>query len=140
MIHLEVAVAVPIQQTLTYCLPKTESQAEFSDEDRVRYTGRRALVALGNRMVTGYVINVVAAGPEKPEFTIRPVVRFLDDYSLFHDDFVPFFKWVSEYYQYPIGLVIKAALPGGLAPKSKKILSLLVDLPIIKDACEKKIP
>lgn len=140
MIHLEVAVAVPIQQTLTYCLPKTESQAEFSDEDRVRYTGRRALVALGNRMVTGYVINVVAAGPEKPEFTIRPVVRFLDEYSLFHDDFVPFFQWVSEYYQYPIGLVIKAALPGGLAPKSKKILFPLVDTPIILDVCEKIIP
>ena len=140
MIHLEVAVAVPIQQTLTYCLPKTESQIEFSDDDRVKYTGRRVLVALGNRMVTGYVINVFAAGPEKTEFTIRPVIRFLDEYSLFHDDFVPFFEWVSEYYQYPIGLVIKAALPGGLAPKSKKILIPLVELTIIKEFCEKNIP
>ena len=140
MIHLEVAVAVPIQQTLTYCLPKAESRIEYSDEDRVIYIGRRALVALGNRMVTGYVVNVSAAGTEKTEFTIRPVVRFLDEYSLFHMDLVPFYKWVSSYYQYPIGLVIKAALPGGLAPKSKKVLFPTVDPQVIKDVCGKEIP
>ncbi|MFT5699294.1 MAG: primosomal protein N' (replication factor Y) [Desulforhopalus sp.] len=135
MIHLEVAVAVPIEQTLTYSLPKAVSQAEYSDDDRGRYIGRRALVALGNRMVTGYVINVSAAGVEKTEFTIRPVVRFLDEYSLFHEDFTPFFKWVSDYYQYPIGLVIKAALPGGLAPKSKKVLSFSCDVKQIDSIC-----
>jgi len=140
MIHLEVAVAVPIQQTLTYCLPKAESQTELSDEDRIRYLGRRVLVALGNRMVTGYVTHVVVAGPEKIEFTVRPVIRFLDDYSLFHVDFVPFFEWVSEYYQYPIGLVIKAALPGGLAPKSKKVLFPVVDSLTITDSCETYTP
>lgn len=140
MIHLEVAVAVPIQQTLTYSLPKSESRTTYSDGDRLRYIGRRVLVALGNRMVTGYVLDVFAAGTEKTEFTIRSVVRFLDTYSLFHLDVVPFYKWVSDYYQYPIGLVIKAALPGGLAPKSKKVLFPLVDSELILAFCEDYLP
>ena len=140
MIHLEVAVAVPIQQTLTYSLPKAESQTELSDGDQEKFLGRRVLVGLGNRMVTGYVTHVETAGPKKTEFTVRPVIRFLDDYSLFHLHFVSFFKWVSEYYQYPIGLVIKAALPGGLAPKSKKVIFPVVDTLTITDSCVAIIP
>ncbi|PHR29338.1 MAG: primosomal protein N' [Desulfotalea sp.] len=140
MMHLDVAVAVPIQQTLTYSLPKIECHIEYSDENREKYIGRRALVALGNRMVTGYVIDVFVPGAEKPKFTIRPIVRFLDEYSLFHHDFTPFFKWVSDYYQYPIGLVIKAALPGGLAPKSKKTLQLSADREQINSVCNGVMP
>ncbi|BHH83229.1 replication restart helicase PriA [Desulforhopalus sp. 52FAK] len=124
MIHVEVAVAVPIFQTLTYCLPKTELHDDVSDAVSAQYTGRRVLVALGNRMVTGYVVKLSDEGDEKPEFTIRPIVKFLDEYPLFHVTLTTFFKWVADYYQYPIGLVIKAALPGGLAPKSKKMLVL----------------
>lgn len=124
MIHLEVAVAVPIHHTLTYALPKSDCHTEYSEDQRLKYVGRRVLVALKNRMVTGYVVGVFAAEKKTTEFTIRPVIRFLDEYSLFHEDFTPFYRWIAEYYQYPVGLVIKAALPGGLAPKSKKVLSL----------------
>ena len=27
---------------------------------------------------------------------------------------VPFFRWISDYYKYPVGQVVKNALPGGL--------------------------
>ena len=125
MIHLEVAVAVPIYQTLTYCLPKSASNVELSDVVRSTFIGRRALVALGKRMVTGYVVDACTEPSEKSEFTIRPIIKFLDEYSLFQETLTSFFKWVADYYQYPIGLVVKSALPGGLAPQSKIILEVL---------------
>lgn len=124
MIYFEVAVAVPISQTLTYCLSGDGSHIELSETTIESYQGRRVIVALGKRMVTGYVVAVSTSLEEEPDFTIRPIVKWLDDYPLFHLNLIPFFKWVAKYYQYPLGLVIKAALPGGLAPKSKKMLAL----------------
>ena len=140
MIHLEVAVAVPLFQSLTYSLPKTAPDKEFDCYENDQYIGRRVVVALGKQMVTGYVLAVTQAGEVQLDFTVRPIVKFLDEYSLFHADFTAFLKWVAEYYQYPIGLVIKAALPGGLAPKSKKIVSLEVDATIIRGHCGKVSP
>lgn len=118
MIHFEVAVAVPIYHTLTYYPPKKDPELKLDETTSSNFLGRRVLVALGKRMVTGYVVALSKERQKTTEFTIRPIVKFLDQYPLFHYELVPFFHWVASYYQYPIGLVIKAALPGGLAPKS----------------------
>ncbi|MCP4337301.1 MAG: primosomal protein N' [Desulfobulbaceae bacterium] len=122
MIHLEVAVAAPLEQTLTYSLPET-AELEGSVDSHHCYVGRRVLVWLGKRRVTGYVLDVVTLS-EEPSFKIRAISRFLDEYPLFHENSVEFYRWVANYYHYPLGLVIKTALPGGLAPKSAKKLVL----------------
>ena len=115
MIHLEVAVAAPLDHTLTYSLVATDHGADRSDAGEL--VGRRVIVPLGRQRVTGYVlatINALAAVP----YQIRNISALPEGYPLFHANAVPFFRWVAEYYQHPIGLVIKAALPGGMAPKS----------------------
>ncbi len=122
MIHLEVAVAVPLEQTLTYCVDESAKQEDHVDH-RQTYIGRRVLVWLGKRKVTGYVLEVVTIS-EKTPYKIKEITAFLDDYHLFHENSVPFYRWVANYYHYPLGLVIKTALPGGLAPKSVKKLIL----------------
>ena len=122
MIHLEVAVAAPLEQTLTYCLPETTASGAPVGLCPT-YVGRRVLVSLGNRKVTGYVLAVVPILENIP-YKIRKIRAFLDDYPLFHENSVPFFRWVANYYHYPLGLVIKTALPGGLTPKSVKKLVL----------------
>ncbi len=122
MIHLEVAVAAPLEQTLTYCLPEnTEPGAGVGLCPT--YVGRRVMVSLGKRKVTGYVLAVVPIS-ENTSFKIKQIGAFLDEYPLFHENSVPFYRWVANYYHYPLGLVIKTALPGGLAPKSVKKLIL----------------
>ncbi|NOR26722.1 MAG: primosomal protein N' [Desulforhopalus sp.] len=122
MIHLEVAVAAPLEQTLTYCLPVTADQGACVEQPQ-SYVGRRVVVWLGKQKVTGYVLDVVTIS-EKTPYKIRPISKFLDEYPLFHENSVPFYRWVANYYHYPLGLVIKSALPGGLAPKSIKKLVL----------------
>ncbi|MGB3212566.1 MAG: primosomal protein N' [Desulforhopalus sp.] len=118
MIHLEVAVAVPLEQTFTYSLQGTEDCAG-SPQYRQKYIGRRVLVSLGKRKVTGYVVEIVPP-VENASYKIREINDFLDAYPLFHENSVPFYRWIANYYHYPLGLVIKTALPGGLAPKSIK--------------------
>ncbi len=120
MMHLEVAVAAPLEQTLTYSVAKSPK----ANDRRQSYVGRRVLVWLGRRKVTGYVLGGVPHR-ENPPYKIREISTFLDAYPLFHENSVPFYRWVANYYHYPLGLVIKTALPGGLAPKSVKKLVLL---------------
>ncbi len=122
MIYLEVAVAAPLEQSLTYALFETPDNEQGID-DRLKYVGRRVLVPLGKRKITGYVLGVMPA-PESISYRIREVIKFLDTIPLFHQEFVPFYRWLANYYHYPLGMIIKAALPGGLSPGSVKILVL----------------
>ncbi len=122
MIHVEVAVAVPLEQTLTYCLPESTDLEVYKDH-RQRYIGRRVLVALGKRKVTGYIVEITTI-IEKTSYRIREISAFLDEYPLFHENSVPFYRWVANYYHYPLGLVIKTALPGGLTPRSQNKIIL----------------
>ena len=125
MIHLEVAVAAPLEQTLTYCLPETVAGAAggVAGDLSPAYIGHRVLVPLGRRKVTGYILAVVSSVEGLP-YKIKAIYAFCDDYPLFHESSVGFYRWVANYYHYPLGLVIKTALPGGLAPKSVKKLVL----------------
>jgi primosomal protein N' (replication factor Y) (superfamily II helicase) len=124
MMHLEVAVVAPLEQTLTYSLAEPADLSADADQ-RKKYVGRRVLVWLGNRKVTGYVLDIVKIAGETP-YKIRKISKFLDEISLFHENIVPFYRWAANYYHYPVGMVIKTALPGGLAPKSLKKLVLQI--------------
>jgi len=56
---------------------------------------------------------------------LRPIKRSLDPHPLFPQELIPLFRWTADYYQFPLGEVIKTALPGGLTPKSSKVVVLL---------------
>jgi len=134
MIHLEVAIAAPLEHTLTYGFPSGESITS-NNNTATNCVGRRVFVPLGQRKVTGYVVAVKPA--EQTTFAVRKIIEFLDDFPLFHEDFEPFFRWVSNYYHYPLGLVIQSALPAGLTRTSVKKLVLITDfadcIPVIGD-------
>ena len=114
MIRLEVAVAAPLWQTLSYLFP--------DDDSGVVPLGKRVLVPLGNRRVTGYVLGVLPE--EDVGYKMRAVLEVLDPEPIFPRNLIPFFRWIARYYHYPLGEVIKTALPGGLAPRSGKQLLL----------------
>lgn len=120
MIRVEVAVAAPLDQTLTYDLDEELLLAATGTEDPV---GLRVMVPLGRRSVTGYVLTVCE--PADLAYTVRRVGRILDRLPLFPANMLPFFRWAAAYYHYPLGLVIKAALPAGLAPKSVREIVLV---------------
>jgi primosomal protein N' (replication factor Y) len=101
--YIDVAVALPVAQTYTYGVP--DHYAGLAD------VGKRVLIPFGHRRVTGYIL-----GPrtEVASREIKPIEDILDEGPLFHADLIPFFKWIADYYLYPIGEVIKIALPKGL--------------------------
>ncbi len=122
MIYAEVAVAAPLDQTLTYALDVKEDESSMSS-GITPCIGRRVLVPLQKRRVSGYIIDIKNEAEENG-YTIRKIIKYLDAEPLFHQELIPFYRWISDYYHYPLGLVIKAALPGGLVIKSVKKLGL----------------
>ncbi len=110
---IEVAVVIPVYQTFTYSVP--EPFSPFIS------TGKRVLIPFGRRRVTGYIL-----GPGKgyDNKEIKSVLDILDEQPLFPPAMVPFFRWISDYYKYPLGEVVKSALPGGLNIRDYVLVSL----------------
>jgi len=101
--YIDVAVALPVYHTFTYCVP--ENLSPFISP------GKRVLAPFGERRVTGYVLDTCEPHDSKE---IRHIYDVLDEEPLFPLSMIPFFNWIADYYFHPIGEVIKSALPGGL--------------------------
>jgi len=98
-----VAVALPIFHTLTYRLP-----AALEETARL---GSLVQVPEGRRQVAGYLL-----GParEVPRVTIREIQAVLDEVPRFGPEVAPLFRWLADYYQYPLGEALKQVIPGGI--------------------------
>ncbi len=99
----EVAVALPLFQTLTYRLPPVLAGAA-----RV---GSPVWVPVGRRQVPGYLLEPVP--PPPPGITGKEVLAVLDPVSRFGPEMVPLFRWLADYYQYPLGEALSHIIPGG---------------------------
>jgi primosomal protein N' (replication factor Y) len=102
---LSVAVTLPVRGEYTYSVPD-----ELVPPAAVA-VGCRIMVPFRNRKVIGYVLKKEIG--EKGE-GIKDIQDVLDSEPLFHDNLVPFFQWMADYYLFPIGLLIQSALPSGL--------------------------
>ena len=110
---IEVALGIPLAKLLSYRVPeRLRSGIEV---------GKRVLVPLGKRKVTGYVVGSDA----KPEgLEVKDVIEVLDDQPLFTSHHLAFYRWISDYYFSPLGGVIKTALPASIDVTSRQVISL----------------
>lgn len=107
---LRVAVALPVDETFLYTVP--------DDLAARAKTGMRVRVPFGNQKALGYILGEDANDQGQE---LKEIMEIMDTEPLFHDNLVPFFQWLADYYLYPIGPFIQAALPGGLNVRSYKV-------------------
>ncbi len=112
-LFLEIAVAAPINHTLTYSY----------DGRRRLQPGLRLLVPLGPRRLTGYLLDISEKKPQG-DYPIKAITDILDQTPVFPANMISFYRWIADYYHYPLGEVIKGALPGGLACRSGREILL----------------
>jgi primosomal protein N' (replication factor Y) len=113
---VEVAVGLPVSKTFHYRIP-----------DKMKgylQVGMRVLVPFKERKVTGFALDLLDHPPQGIEEKLREVDDLLDDVPLIDPQMLRFCRWISNYYLYPLGEVIKTGLPPGLQLKSELILSL----------------
>ena len=113
---VEVAVALPVSKTFHYRIPEKMIGS--------LQIGMRVLVPFKGRKVTGFSIDLSDQPPKGVEEKLREVEDLLDEAPLIDPDMLRFCRWISDYYLYPLGEVIKTGLPPGLQLKSELILTL----------------
>jgi len=113
---VEVAVGLPVSKTFHYYIPE-----RMRDSLQV---GMRVVVPFKGRKITGFAIDLLDHPPKEVEEKLREVEDLLDEVPLIDEKMLRFYRWIADYYIYPLGEVIKTGLPPGLHLKSELMLSL----------------
>jgi primosomal protein N' (replication factor Y) (superfamily II helicase) len=111
---VRVALDVPLQKLFEYSLPDTI-------EARV---GDRVAVRFGAQQKIGVVIEEKVA-PELPRDRIKPISARRDDAPRLPEDWIALMRFLSGYYQRPLGETVISSLPPRLRstkPLPKKVL------------------
>lgn len=102
---LSVAVPSPLRRLFDYLLP---TNLEFTPT-----IGARVVVPFGRQTLVG-IITAIKNSSDLPIEKLKPASQILDPTALFPPSILELFNWASSYYQYPIGMLFDAALPGWL--------------------------
>lgn len=106
---------IPAEKTFSYRVP--------APLERNLTIGRRVLIPLGKRKVTGFIVELMNS--ENLDGTpIKDIIEFLDPEPLFNEEDLNFYRWVSKYYMSPLGKVMAEVLPGGIDIKSNRWITL----------------
>ncbi len=111
--YAEVAVPVPLYQTLTYSVPEPLAGLE---------PGSRVKVPVGKRQLVGIVMVLRDRAPE--ELEIRAILEVLDAEPVLTDQHLELVRFIAAYYLAPIGEAARAMIPSGLPPWGNRRLSL----------------
>ncbi|MEN6327544.1 MAG: primosomal protein N', partial [Syntrophomonas sp.] len=94
-----------------YCVPdKLEDQVE---------EGKRVIVQIGKLMHEGYI---VAVEQNCLKVGLKPVVKILDEVSVFDQRLLELAGWMAEYYVCPVSLALKAMIPKLLSKKKSWVI------------------
>lgn len=111
--YAEVAVPVPLHQTLTYSVPPSGAGLK---------PGCRVRVTVGKRALLGVVMKLHGEAPEG--FKVKPLEEVLDLEPVMPADLLALANFVAKYYLAPIGEVMRALLPSDLPPWGNRRVSL----------------
>ncbi|PKL85733.1 MAG: primosomal protein N' [Ignavibacteriae bacterium HGW-Ignavibacteriae-1] len=102
---VKVALPIPTNQLFTYKLPESDTNA----------VGKRAIVPLMNREVTGIIVEFDDSDYKSE---IKDVLDIPDKLPIFSENMLKFTRWMSEYYMTSWGETLKIALPPGFFVQS----------------------
>ena len=110
---LRVAIPIPSDRTFLYAVPEA-----LAGDIAI---GKRVLVPLGKKLRTGYILEKTA---EASGIDIKDIIEILDREPLLHEEDLQFYRWVADYYFYPLGKMLGEVLPAGGERKSEQWVML----------------
>src|SRR6266550_971635 len=101
--YADVALPVPVPRTYTYEVPSALAPRVVP--------GSRVVVPVRRRQVVGLVLGVDVPAPDVPA---RPIALAPDDEPAVSAALIELGRWVGSYYGAPLGMALRALLPGAL--------------------------
>jgi primosomal protein N' (replication factor Y) len=110
-----VALPIPVSQPYRYAVPAALA-------DRV-VPGARVVVPVRSREMVGVVVAVgIEPGPD-----LRPVLLVPDGAPLLPDSLLRLARWIAAYYACPLGLTLRAMMPGTMWGRSRLRARLIAE-------------
>jgi primosomal protein N' (replication factor Y) len=107
--YVQVAVNIPTDKVFSYSVP-----------ERLRHTvavGKLVMVPFGRKRISGYIVECSDSSPHE---SVKDILDILGPEPFFNEDDLSLFRWISDYYLYPIGKTIHELTPGGISLSSEK--------------------
>jgi len=101
-----IAVGRPVRGEFTYVVPDTLSGRLAP--------GQRVLVPFGRGTALGFFLGP-ASSPVEEGIQLKPIQRVLEESPSLPPDLIGLLRFAAEHYRYPLGEVIRGALPPGLS-------------------------
>jgi len=108
--YADVALPVNLEREFTYIVPP-----ELAHHAVV---GARAVVPFGSKYLTGLITALPA---ESSVAGLKPLHDIVDESPVLSDELLRVCRWIASYYVTPLGDVLKAAMPQGFSPASKRV-------------------
>ena len=99
---LDVILPLPLKDTFTYVI--TPAEAEMLQ------AGMRVVVPFGKRKMYTAIVFKVHQNPPKA-YQPKQIDSIIDTKPVFSTVQLSFLEWIATYYQAPLGLVVRTALP-----------------------------
>ncbi len=116
--YIDVSIpGVPLP-SLTYAVPR-----RFEGDV---LPGMRAVVPLGKRIVTGFIVE---CHRNPPQGAVKEALELPDKEALLSQEIIALCRWISRYYHAPLGDSLKAALPQGMDFEGERFISLQTNDP-----------
>jgi primosomal protein N' (replication factor Y) len=110
---LEVAIALPVFGTFTYRDPRPGAHIAV---------GTQVVVPFGGRTVTGFVLG--SATTPSAAIKARDIESVVGGEPAFDEQMMALCRWAADYYQAPLGEVLRAGLPQGERASAIRLVRL----------------
>ncbi|GJM15963.1 MAG: primosomal protein N' [Thermodesulfobacteriota bacterium] len=110
---IQVAVPIPGDEYYSYRVPEHLKEGIK--------LGKRVLVPFRNRKSIGFIVGL---GNPPSDIKLKDILDIIDEEPLFDEKRLEFLRWISNYYIASLGIVLKAAHPGGLGVSLKRLITI----------------
>src|ERR1700756_2175406 len=110
---IEVAIPIQNEETFYYSVPP-----HLQDGIQI---GKRVLVPFKSKRALGFIVGF---GKPPEGLELREIIDIVDEEPLFDEKKLEFLHWISRCYLTSLGIVLKAAHPGGLGISLKKTIKI----------------
>jgi len=107
--YADVALPVNLEREFTYIVPP--------ELEHHALVGARAVVPFGRKYLTGLITGLPA---ESSVTGLKPLHDIVDEAPVLSDELLWACRWIASYYVTPLGDVLKAAMPQGFSPASRR--------------------